>query len=404
MVRYKRSFFVFFSFHDKKTFDLEAFLRGKVQFDGRLEVQAWSVLTGAHSPLTRGELGLLARIGGEWQDIEETDVAPEILEDWVRSGLVLSDSDDEVAQRLRGDEETLLQHQWHPIAALYHFMVRGSEEEAETEVEIADIENVAQASADSAAALIERFGPPPAAFHEVEHPVRKHELPPAEKDHPLYSVLHQRHTLRTFDGTRKLPLNKLSTLLFHTFGCRGYTRVSDQLTILQKSSPSGGSMHPVEAYPLILRVEGLEPGFYHYNVEHHRLDLVRTLKLQDAALLAEQATNGQGFVGSSHVAVFLTARFYRNFWKYRRTLRTYSVVLMDAAHLSQTFYLVATELDLGAYYTASVSPRRVEKHLGIDPAEEGVLGVCGCGIKPPDGGLRLERVAFDKESADHNGA
>lgn len=395
MARYKRSSFVFFSFHDQKSFDLEAFLKGQIQFGAQLEVRAWSVLTGQVSTLTKSELDKLAQVGDGWKEAEAMALAPEILEKWVRQGLVLSDSDDVLARQLCRDEETLLDQQWHPAAALYHFMVRGSEEDAEAKVESADIEGVAKASADSAAALVERYGPPPGAFHRVENSSRKIDLPPPENDQLLYDLLRRRHTVRTFDRTRLMELRDMSTLLFHTFGCQGYTRVTDRLTILRKSSPSGGSMHPVEAYPLVLGVDGLEPGFYHYNVEHHRLDLVQALGLSDAESMAEHATNGQGFVGSSHLAIFLVARFYRNFWKYRRTLRTYSVVLMDAAHLSQTFYLAATTLELGAFFTASINPRKVEVVLGINPIEEGVLGVCGCGIKPEDGGLRLERESFE---------
>jgi nitroreductase len=55
-------------------------------------------------------------------------------------------------------------------------------------------------------------------------------------------------------------------------------------------------------------------------------------------------------------------------------------MLMDAAHLSQTLYLVATERGLGAYVTAAVNGADVDARLGLDGVREGVLAVCGLGV------------------------
>jgi hypothetical protein len=52
---------------------------------------------------------------------------------------------------------------------------------------------------------------------------------------------------------------------------------------------------------------------------------------------------------------------------------------MDAAHLSQTLYLVATELELGAFVTIVINSGDIEERLGLDGIEQGVVSVCGCG-------------------------
>jgi nitroreductase len=52
---------------------------------------------------------------------------------------------------------------------------------------------------------------------------------------------------------------------------------------------------------------------------------------------------------------------------------------MDAAHLSQTLYLVAVELGLGAFVTAAINGANIEERLGIDGWKEGALAVSGCG-------------------------
>jgi SagB-type dehydrogenase family enzyme len=75
----------------------------------------------------------------------------------------------------------------------------------------------------------------------------------------------------------------------------------------------------------------------------------------------------------------MTSRFYRNYWKYRRHEKAYSVLLMDAAHLSQTFYLICTDLGLGAFVTAAINNNNIEKRLGLDGYSEGAVLICGCG-------------------------
>ncbi len=75
----------------------------------------------------------------------------------------------------------------------------------------------------------------------------------------------------------------------------------------------------------------------------------------------------------------MTSRFYRNFWKYRKHQKAYGVLLMDAAHLSQTFYLVCTELGLGSFITAAINSTNIEQKLGLDGFIEGAIAICGCG-------------------------
>ena len=85
----------------------------------------------------------------------------------------------------------------------------------------------------------------------------------------------------------------------------------------------------------------------------------------------------------------LAARFERAFWKYRNHQKALAAVLMDAAHLSQTLYLVCTELGLGAFVTAAVNNADIDEHLGLDGYGDGTVAVCGFGIPA------AERSPFD---------
>ena len=52
---------------------------------------------------------------------------------------------------------------------------------------------------------------------------------------------------------------------------------------------------------------------------------------------------------------------------------------MDAAHLSQTFQLLATERGIGAMVTAAVNAAEVDEELGVDGYAEGALALLACG-------------------------
>ena len=55
------------------------------------------------------------------------------------------------------------------------------------------------------------------------------------------------------------------------------------------------------------------------------------------------------------------------------------MTLMDAGHLSQTFYLVCAELSLGAFVTAAINNADVDERLGLDGFAEGSLAIVCCG-------------------------
>jgi SagB-type dehydrogenase family enzyme len=107
----------------------------------------------------------------------------------------------------------------------------------------------------------------------------------------------------------------------------------------------------------------------------------------------EAIASGQSYLRSAHVAVVLTARFGRTFWKYRCHKKVYRVVLLDAGHLSQTFYLTCAELGLGAFFTSALNDEAAEEALGLDRFAEAAVGLSGCGPLPVAAG----RPAFDPE-------
>jgi putative peptide maturation dehydrogenase len=307
----------------------------------------------------------------DWIEAEDS---PEIRK--LRSvGLLLGDADAELVRR----DAALAEADWEPAAAVYHFGTRLSN------VDLAlseDDDEIAREADASAARFVERHGPPPPHFHVLgAGPAR--ELPLVRGEGPLYAALAGRRTARSFDGERPLALDDFAVLLYEVFGCRAYSAIRPEIVVLRKASPSGGGLHPVEIYPVVRNVEGLDPGLYHYSVRDHALEPLVPLTNQEAAKRISAYTTGQRWFANAAAMFVLTARFRRNFWKYRRHPKAYATILLDAAHLSQTFYLVATDLGLAAFFTNLVDAGQIEDELRLDGYSEGAVAVCGCGAPAP---------------------
>lgn len=401
MAAVRRSEYVFLFPRDAGTVDLADLLGGKVTVERTCQLRALSLLREDVFPLRGEEVELLLSVpAGAWVP-EEKAVAGSPTEGagrlarLVERGLVLSDGDEPRAAALRRRHEALEAAAWDPVAALYHFMSKWRDRELDVASSDDPLADLVSSSRDLLRELRDRHGdPPPAArTHPGAGPV--HRLPLVERSHPLYELLRARRTTRSFRRDADITREELAVLLYWVFGCHGTVRLADDVVALKKTSPSGGGLHPVEAYPLVVGVEGLEPGLYHYEVESHALETLERMGRSEARELAREFVAGQFFLAEAQVLVLLTARFYRTYWKYRRHRRAYAVVLMDAAHLSQTFYLVGEELGLGTFVTAAVNSGNIEDRLGLDPVREGALAVCGCGVPRTEGpGLEPDFAPF----------
>jgi putative peptide maturation dehydrogenase len=399
MSKVRRSVYVFVHCHDGAFLDVELMLRGTVQLSPRRQLNAISVLRGEELPITREELELLFSIPSDlWVEADPGDGR---LRQLARNGLLVSDEDEPELVELRRRDEVLSSSRWNLYGALYHFLTKWRD--VDLRGDFAD-ELDPGLDPEVSRELIEEFiathGPPPPPFHRREGPLAVQELPLSTRQDGLFALLGERKTTRGFDRSSPLTLDELAVVLYYVFGYHGYTREPQDLVFMKRTSPSGGSLHPIEAYPLVTSVEGVEPGIHHYNGHDHTLELVCPLETVEAIELATRFVCGQSYFGCAHVSFLLTARFHRSFWKYRKHQKAYAAILMDAAHLSQTLYLVAAELGLGAYVTVAVNGHDIEERLGLDGVAEGAIAVCGCGRPAPAGWLEPDFVPFTPRETD----
>ncbi len=229
----------------------------------------------------------------------------------------------------------------------------------------------------------QKHGLPPPHFPVREDALSRHALPSAPLDDAFAQVLRARRTTRHFDQQAWLSQADFGRLLYGTFGAIGLCELAPGMVAVKKTSASGGALHPIEAYPLVIRVEGLAPGFYHYEAGTHRLALLKPLSETEARAEAAALTVGQRYFSEAHALVFHVARLDRNHWKYRRHPKAYKAVLIDSGHLSQTFYLLAAERGLGAFYTTALNDADVGERLGLDPLAHIAVGASGAGTVDP---------------------
>jgi putative peptide maturation dehydrogenase len=332
-----------------------------------LSIEDMTVL-GQVSPLSWSEVGELARTH-----------ALETLNSLVERGLLLAEDGD--ANMHRRDERLRAMH-WRALDAVAHKFSRWHD------VDTLEAQRVF--GNETELGFVERLGPcpPPVCAHA---PIASPTTLIKPVDSPLDEVLARRFTCRNYDTTRALSASDFGAVLYRAFGARAVHDYAPGVTLLKRSAPSAGGLHAVGAYVLVRQVEGIASGLYHYHPVDHALEPLGDLGEPDAAALALRFLGGQTYFADAHAVVALAGRFHRNFWKYRNHAKAYRSVILDSGHLSQTLYLAATELGLGAFITAGVNELDIEKAFGLDPMEEGVIAACGFGLPAAE---RIE-VEFD---------
>jgi SagB-type dehydrogenase family enzyme len=218
--------------------------------------------------------------------------------------------------------------------------------------------------------------------------LRKLSAAHAEPISPVAKLLHERHSTRSFDDQRPITLAELSRFLDGT--ARVVSRwesradLGDAAPLVAhavRPYPSAGASYELELYLAVDRCEGLARGFYHYDAGGHALLPIGTRTDELQALLT-----GAGFAMDAPTApqilITIAARFGRISWKYSSL--AYALILKDVGVLTQTFYLMATDMGLGGCAIGSTNIDLFAKMTGIEFHVEGPVGqfALGRGTEP----------------------
>ena len=154
---------------------------------------------------------------------------------------------------------------------------------------------------------------------------------------PGAQAIATRRSTRSYSG-QPMSLDELSRFLFLTSGIS-----SDRFGNARRTAPSSGALYPIEVYPIVHNVEGVEPGVYHYAYREHALELVRAEDMRGRVV---EHGLGQEFLGQCGAVLFVTMILQRMRPKYQD--RSYRYGLLEAGHVGENAYLAATEMGLGA--------------------------------------------------------
>jgi len=277
---------------------------------------------------------------------------------------VLERSDKKRDPRLKAMEKW---EAWIPAAGLFHFSTKDTEFAADPRLAFEELKR--RANDDPMPLPLKKY--PKAPRTKLPRVLPRGEFP---------NVLKSRRTWRIF-GQGTVSLETLAHALELTFGIQDWVKIPGLGRVAMKTSPSGGALHPIEAYILAQRVQGLKRGFYHYNAANHELEWLRNgVPLR----MLEQSLGHQRWFTDCAFFVLMTAVFGRTQWKYDFP-RAYRVVLAESGHLCQTFCLSATWLGLAPCCTMAQMDTQWEKWLGIDGVTESILYVAGAGTRPLPG-------------------
>jgi SagB-type dehydrogenase family enzyme len=192
---------------------------------------------------------------------------------------------------------------------------------------------------------------------------------PAPGGPPLEAVIARRRSVREY-ADRPLTLSELSRLLHYSGG------ITDRRdpTLAFRSVPSSGALFPIEVYPVVFNVEAVPPGAYHYDVQRHRLELVRAGNFRQDVF---QAAVSQEMIQRASLVLVLTGLFERVHWKY--VDRSYRYLLLEAGHLGQNVYLAATALGLGPCGIGAYFDDDLNRLLDIDGRNEATVYLMALG-------------------------
>ena len=185
---------------------------------------------------------------------------------------------------------------------------------------------------------------------------------------PAARAIASRRSTRSYSG-QPMSLDELSRFLFLTGGIS-----SDKFGNARRTAPSSGALYPIEVYPIVHNVDGVERGVYHYALREHALELVRAEDMRSRVV--EQGL-GQEFLGQCGAVLFVTMILQRMRPKYQD--RSYRYGLLEAGHVGENAYLAATEMGLGACGIGAFMDDAMNEMLGVDGVEEAVVYMLAVG-------------------------
>lgn len=364
-------------------FDLQAILRGRTELATQTTWFAWAGHLDQPVAVSAAQRELLGAVSPRnWLATDQLPADSTVWQPLLQAGLLIADDDSHASARER--DEALRDLHWWPLSALAHRHARWHGVDSAADMRANDLV--------TAKGLRRQLGAPPPAVHQ--YPGQYELLAPAIRD-DYDQLLERRTTCRNFDAGRSISRELLAQLLQRTVKAQAVVQVEADTEFLKKNVPSGGGLHATETYLLVQRVDGLEPGLYHYHpVKHGLIALPRRCDrpLQE---VANAMLSGQDWFSDAAAHLVLVPRYARTYWKYRNHAKAYRALLLDVGHISQALYMAATERGMAAFVTAAINEVDTEQAFALDGVTQSPVAIVGIGWR----GATLGTAEFDPNRA-----
>jgi SagB-type dehydrogenase family enzyme len=196
------------------------------------------------------------------------------------------------------------------------------------------------------------------------------QLPPPNQDGsvPVEKAIAERRSIREYTED-SLSLEIVSQMMWAS---QGKTHGE-----WGRAAPSAGATYPLEIYLVANRVEGLEPGVYHYLVRPHALEII---KVQNVSEEISESALGQNMILKAAFNIVIAADYERTAGRYGARGERY--VHIEVGHVGQNIYLQAQALGLGTVAVGAYDDLKVKALLRI---QEDVLYIMPIGRPVPKG-------------------
>ena len=187
----------------------------------------------------------------------------------------------------------------------------------------------------------------------------------------LFEIIESRRTIREYSPA-SLKKWELSLMLHYT---QGFSKEGSPSHL--RNVPSAGGLHPFETYILVNRVDGISKGIYRYLPLDHAL-VQEKCHGGDNESIAASCRRPELITGSAATFIWIAVPD-RILWKFGS--RGWRYLFIEAGHICQNLYLVATSLGCGACAIGSYRDDEINCALAIDGEEQFCIYMASVGRK-----------------------
>lgn len=172
------------------------------------------------------------------------------------------------------------------------------------------------------------------------------------------------------DDSASIWWQRLSRLLFCSYGLTAKVETMMGNPIYLRAAPSAGGLYPAEVYLISRGTPILPAGLYNYQPQTH--SLIHFWESQVWQALQESCF-WHPALESTGLALVTTAVFYRSAWRYQD--RAYRRIFLDTGHLLGNIELAGALTNYRPYSIGGFIDAAVNQLLYLDTEQEGAIAV-----------------------------